>query len=101
MAPDTDETIKAKILKMLDRKGYYYPKHVAVENVAPQTPVAVHDKGRVPALVHDLARSDADPVRYVEGTDTVALKVDSQRHTAARIAYFDESQLEWSQRERL
>lgn len=101
MAPDTDDTLRAKLLKTLHRKGFYYPKHVNADNLVSMAPVASNDAGDAKDLVHELARSEADPVRYVEGTQSVALEVDSQRWTAARVAHFDAGQLEWDQEQLL
>lgn len=101
MAPNTDDTLRAKLLKTLDRKGFFYPRHVNTENLVSMAPIASNDAGDAKDLVHELARSEADPVRYVQGTESVALEVDSQRWTAARIAHYDADQLEWDQSQRL
>jgi len=101
MAPNPKDTLRAKLLKTLDRKGFYYPRHVQVDSLVNMAPIASNDAGDAKDLVHDLARSDADPVRYVEGTKTVALEVDSQRWSAARISHYDADVLEWDQAQRL
>lgn len=106
MAPDSngnpthDDTIRAKILSTADRKGYYCPADTSVEGLADYS-VGPSDEGRAKELIHELARSDAEPLRYRRRNRTVCLEVDSQRWTAARIAYWDARQLEWSQSERL
>jgi hypothetical protein len=56
------------------------------ENLVSMATVASNDAGDAKDLVHTLAHSKSEPVRYVEGTMTVALEVDGQLWTAARIA---------------
>jgi len=101
MANDTDNTIRAKLLSTLDRKGYYYPSRVQPGNLASMAPVATSDEGRAEELAHEMARDDSFPVRYVEIDSAVCLEVDSHRWTAARIRGLDADQLEWPQKQRL
>jgi len=105
MTPDIDptenETVAAKVLKMLDRKGYYHPRDVSIETVPSQAPVASHNEGVAQEVTHAMSRSDSYPVRYVVTDETVTLEVDSQRFTAATIRRLDENQLEWEQQRRL
>lgn len=101
MAPNKDDTIRAKILKTLDRGGFYYPKKIEVTTVPKRAPIASHDEGRAEQLVHDLARHSEDPLMYVRKKNTVALEVDSQRWVAARIKQWDPTVLEWSHEQRL
>lgn len=100
MAPDSDETIRAKVLSTMDRKGWYCPKHARIDTVADLS-VASHDEDQAQFLIHEMARADEEPIRYSVPNETVCLEVDSQRWTAARIGYWDAEQLEWSQRKRL
>jgi hypothetical protein len=101
MAQDSDDTIRAKLLKTMDRKGFYYPSRVQLENLASMAPVASSDEGRAEELAHQMARDESFPVRYVEIDRAVCLEVDSQRWTAARMRSLDPDQLEWSQQQRL
>jgi hypothetical protein len=101
MAQDTDDTIRAKVIRYLDREGVYYPRHDNIDKVATRAPVATSDEGRAKELAHDMARDDSYPVRYVHIDDSVCLKVDSQRWAASRIQSLDPSVLTWSQEDRL
>jgi len=100
MAPDSDDTMRAKLLSTADRKGFYFPRKTSVEGLADHA-VATSGEGRAKELIDELVRSEAEPLRYVETGKTVCLNVDSQRWTASRIAYWDSDQLEWDQRQRL
>lgn len=95
-----DDTIRARILSTADRGGYYCPNDTSVEGLADHA-VGPSDEGRAKELIHELARSDAEPLQYRRRNKTVCLDVDSQRWTAARIAHYDSDVLEWSQRQRL
>ena len=100
MAPDSDDTIRAKLLSTADRNGVYFPRKTSVEGLADHA-VATSEEGRAKELIHELARSDSEPLRYVDTGKTVSLEVDSQRWTASRIAFWDSDRLEWDQRQRL
>lgn len=102
MSPqDNDNTIRAKVLRYLDRNGITYPRHKTIEQVSTKAPVAASDEGRAKDLTHEMARDDSYPVRYRETDTTVCLEVDSQRWVASRIRSLDASQLTWDQEQRL
>lgn len=101
MASDNDDTIRAKILRYLDRNGVYYPRHKSLEQVATLTGIAASDEGRAKILTQHMARGDASPVRFRETDETVCLEVDSQRWVAARIRSLDADVLTWDQKQRL
>jgi len=101
-SPDDDRaTIAAKVLKTLDRKSYYHPRKVSLENLPSMTPVATHDEGIVPQVTEAMVADDSFPVRWADVGETVSLEVDSQRWVAARIQSLDDDQMEWSHRKRL
>lgn len=101
MAPDSDDDeIRAKILSTADRRGHYCPNFTSVEGLADHA-VGTSDEGRAKELVHELADDAGEPLRWYHTGKTVCLNTDSQEWTAARIAHWDEDQLEWSQRQRL
>lgn len=98
---DDDATIAAKILKSLDRGGYYEPKKMSLDGLPDKTPVASHEEGDVVPIAEELVADETFPLKWVEHGRTVALEVDSQQWTAASIARLDEEQLEWTHKERL
>ena len=88
------------LLSTADRQGVYCPRHTSVEGLADHA-VATSEEGCAKELVHELARSESEPLRYQHTGKTGCLEVDSQRWTASRIAFWDADQLEWDQRQRL
>lgn len=102
MAPDSndDAEIRAKILSTADRREHYCPNFTSVEGLADHA-VGTSDEGDAKELIAEMASDDAEPLRWYHAGETVCLEVDSHRWTASRIAHHDESQLEWSHRQRL
>lgn len=98
---DTPDTLRAKVLRYLDRNGVYYPRHETVEQVTTKAGIAASDEGEAKELTHQMARDDSFPVRYRQIDKTVCLEVDSQRWVASRIRSLDPEALTWDQRQRL
>lgn len=98
---DIPDTIRAKVLRYLDRNGVYYPRHESVEKVVTQTGIAASDEGEAKELTHQMARDDSYPVRFRQIDETVCLEVDSQRWVASRIRSLDPEVLTWDQKQRL
>lgn len=88
------------MLRYLDREGYYCPRDQDMDRVA-QLSVQSHNEGLAKDLLDAMCRDESEPVNYRIPNETVCLKVDSQRWTAARIRFWDESELRWDQRNRL
>lgn len=95
-----EDTIRAKMLRYLERNGYYCPNAQAIDRVA-QLSVESHNEGLAKDLLDGMCRDESEPVRFRVPNETVCLKVDSQRWTASRIQFWDPSQLTWDQRTRL
>lgn len=95
MAPDSDDTIRAKLLKTLDRGGFYDPRGIAVDNLVNRAPVRSDDAGRAKELVHEMAADDSEPLVYKIVGESVMLEQDSRDWTLARIEYYDEEYLPW------
>lgn len=98
---DTPDTIRAKILRYLDRNGISYPRHESVEKVVTHTGIAASDEGEAKELAHQMARDDSFPVRYRHIDSTICLEIDSQRWVASRIRSLDPEVMTWDQKQRL
>lgn len=98
---DSPDTLRAKVLRYLDRTGVYYPRHEAVEKVATKAGIASSDEGEAKELVHQMARDDSFPLRYRHIDESVCLEVDSQRWVASRIRSLDPDVMTWDQKQRL
>jgi|GEM_PF-3810683 len=92
---NTDSTIRAKLLKTLDRGGFYEPKAIAVDNLVNRAPVPTDSAGRAKELSHTMASDEAEPVVYKIIGESVMLEKDSRDWAMARIAHYDEEYLPW------
>lgn len=92
---DADSTIRAKLLKTLDRGGFYAPKGIATDNLVNRAPVPSNDAGRAKDLVHAMATDEAEPVVYKIVGESVMLDKDSRDWVMSRIGYYDEEYLPW------
>jgi hypothetical protein len=95
MATDTDDTIRAKVVRAMHRNGFYEPRAVSVDGLASLSPVASDDEGRTKELIHEMARAEASPVVYKRVNQSVMLEVDSEDWVAAYIRRHDPDQLPW------
>lgn len=98
---DAEASIAAKVLKVMDRKNFYSPRKVRVENLPSMTPVATHEEGDVPNVVEAMVKDESFPVRWSDIGASVTLEVDSQRYTAASIRRLAPDVLEWDHKHRL
>ena len=92
---DSDDTIRAKLVRTLHRGGFYEPRGISVQGLANRAGVAASDEGRAAELTHELARADASPVIYKRVGDSVMLEVDSEDWVSAYIRRHDPEQLMW------
>lgn len=96
MAPgDSDETIRAKLLRALHRGGYYAPRGISVTGLVNAAPVASDDVGRAKEVTHEMARDGDEPVIYKVTGEAVMLESDEEDWVAARIEVHDADQLTW------
>jgi len=95
---DSDDTIRAKIVRTLHRGSFYEPQAIGINGLASAAPVASSDEGRVKTLADELAREEASPVIFKQVGKSVMLEVDSQQWVAAYIRRHDEEQLTWDLR---
>lgn len=92
---DADSTIRAKLLKTLDRGGFYEPKGISADNLVNRAPVPSDSAGRAKDIVHAMASDDAEPVVYKIVGESVMLEKDSRDWVLARIGHYDEEYLPW------
>ena len=92
---DSDDTIRAKLVRTLHRGGFFEPRSISVQGLANRSGVATSDEGRAAELAHELAREDASPVIYKRVGNSVMLEVDSEDWAVAFIRRHDPEQLMW------
>lgn len=91
---DTDDTIRAKILSTMERRGFYKPaRYAKVDNLPNYVGVEAHNQGRVKDLVAAMAGEDAEPIVWHMPGETVWLEKDSDGWVRARIRFHDADQL--------
>lgn len=90
----SDDTLRARTVAKMHRKGWYDPVGAHVETVA-NVSAPSHDAGRAKELVREMADADDAPVRWKRVGQVVMLEQDSESWVASWIRRHDSDQLPW------
>lgn len=91
----SDDTLRARIVVKMHRKGFYAPRGVTVDNAA-QLAAASHDVGRAKDLVREMAESDDAPVKWKRVGQAVMLEQDSESWVASYVRRYDPDEMPWN-----